>query len=123
MANYLNDLVFDSGLSWLQSAGTQLNVCGTIPTTAAQATATYSLGYKVGISIGAPADGVSNGRRVTIAAISTGGTITGSGTAVAWGITNNGTLCAAGTLSASQVVTSGNSFTLTAFDVTIPDAA
>ncbi len=123
MAAYLNDLVFDSGLSWLQAQGTRLDICSTQPATYAEATSTYTLGNKTSLSIGAPGDRTPSGRKVTVAAISTGGTVTADGTAIAYGITNGGTLCAAGTLSASQGVTNGNTFTLTAFDIGIPDPA
>jgi hypothetical protein len=50
--------------------------------------------------------------------------VTGTGTATHWAITKTtgSTLMATGPLSASQGVTSGNTFTLGAFDITIPDA-
>jgi hypothetical protein len=60
---------------------------------------------------------------VTIAAI-TDGIVTATGTATHWAITDtaNSRLLATGSLSASQVVTNGNMFTLGAFDIGIPGA-
>jgi hypothetical protein len=50
------------------------------------------------------------------------GTVTGTGTATHWALvdTGNSRLLAAGSLSASQGVTSGNTFDLTSFDIGIP---
>jgi hypothetical protein len=51
--------------------------------------------------------------------------VTGTGTASHYAIvdTVNSRLLAAGALSAPQAVTDGNVFTLTAFDIGIPDPA
>ena len=124
MAAYLNDAILDGGLTILDTLGDKLHLCSQQPTTYAEANATYTLGNKTSISIGAPADGVANGRRVTVAAI-TGGSITATGTASHYAIvdTTNSRLLATHTLSASQSVTSGNTFSLAAFDITIPDPA
>lgn len=64
-----------------------------------------------------------SGRRVTVAAIADG-SVTATGTATHWAITDtaNGRLLATGALAASQLVTSGNTFTLGAFDAGIPGA-
>ena len=72
----------------------------------------------------APADASPNGRKVTLAAI-TGESVTGTGTATHYAITDTGNsrLLATGALSASQAVTSGNTFSLTASDIRIPDPA
>jgi len=52
------------------------------------------------------------------------GSITGTGTATHYAISNGSdTLYATGSLSASQAVTSGNTFTLAAFTIAIPDPA
>ncbi len=119
---YLNDNVMDSGLSYLQTNGTRLDICSSEPTTYAQATSTYSLGNKTSLSIGAPAAGSPNGRQVTVAAIS-GASVSGTGTAAYWAITNgSNTLLATGALSASQAVTSGNTWSLASFTVRIAAA-
>lgn len=120
---YINDYVFDLALAYLDTSANRLDICSQEPVTYAGAITTYTLGNKVGISVGAPADRSPTGRKVTIAAI-TDGSVTGTGTATHWAIvdTANSRLVATGALSASQGVTSGNAFTLAAFDVGIADA-
>lgn len=122
MADYLDDNILDSGLNYLDTNGTRLDICSAQPATYAEATSTYTLGNKTSIAISAPADHTS-GRKVTISAISDG-TVTGSDTATHFAITNGSdTLLVAADLSAPQGVTSGNTFTLTEFIVYIPDPA
>jgi hypothetical protein len=73
--------------------------------------------------VGNPADRAGGGREVEVAAISDG-EVTGTGTASHWAITDGSSvLIAAGALSASQAVTDGNTFTLAAFKIGIPDPA
>ena len=93
-------------------------------TTYTEANATYALGNSTSLSIAAPADRSGGGREVTVAAI-TDGSITGTGTATHYAIvdTVNSRLLATSTLSASQSVTSGNTFTLASFTIGIPDPA
>ena len=120
---YLNNNVLDSGLSWLQTNGTRLDICSSEPTTYAEATTTYTLGNKTSLSIGSPEARSPNGRKVAVPAI-TDGSVTGTGTAAYYGITNgSNTLVAAGALDTSQGVTDGNTFTLTTFDIGIPGPA
>jgi hypothetical protein len=120
----LADRVFDNGLTVLDTEANRLDICSSEPTTYAGATSTVSLGNKTSLSIGAPADRTGGGRTVTVAAI-TDGSVTANGTASHWAITDTGNsrLLAAGALSSSQGVTSGNTFTLPAFDIGIPDPA
>lgn len=120
---YINDYVFDLALAYLDTSGNRLDICSQEPATYAAATSTYTLGNKTGLSIGAPTDRSPNGRKVVVAAISDG-TVTGTATATHWAIsdTGNSRLIATGALSASQAVTSGNTFTLAAFDIGIADA-
>lgn len=117
------DYVLDAALAKLDTEATRLDICSVEPATYAAATSTNTLGNKTGISVGAPADRTPNGRRVTVSAI-TDGTVTGTGTASHWALTDpsNSRLLATGALAASQAVTSGNVFTLGAFDIGIPDA-
>lgn len=121
---YLNDRIFDNGLTVLDTEANRLDICSAAPTTYAEATSTYTLGNKTSLSVGSPADRSPSGRKVTVAAI-TDGTVTANGTAthVAVVDTVNSRLLAVQALSASQAVTSGNTFTLPAFDVGIPDPA
>jgi hypothetical protein len=120
----LGDLVFDSGLDFLDTDGDRLDICSQEPTDYTGATTTYTLGNKVSPTISAPGDKGGGGREVTISAI-TDGSVTGTDTATHWAISDvSGTvLLAAGALSAPQAVTSGNSFTLTEFTIGIPDPA
>ena len=121
---HLEDRVLDLGLNVLDTEATHMYLCSAEPTTYASATATSALGNKnwgAGSVFGSPASASPNGRKVTSAVVSDG-TVTGTGTAGFWAATDNtgGRLLAAGALSATQGVTSGNSWTLTAFDVRIP---
>lgn len=122
----LGDRVLDNGLTVLDTEANRLDICHTLPTTYAQATSTYSVGNKTSPSVGAPADASPNGRKVTVAAITDGSvTATSTGTsddAQYWALTDtsNSRLLAAGSLSAAQMVTDGNTFTLGSFDIRIP---
>ena len=116
----INDRVFDLGLNVLDTEANRLDICSADPATYTAATSTNTLGNKTSLSIGAPAAGSPSGRKVTVAA-TTDGTVTGTATATHWAITDtvNSRLLATGSLSASQAVTSGNTFTLGAFDITL----
>ena len=123
------DYVFDAALAKFDTEANRIDVCSSEPTTYTAATTTpassgVSLGNATSISISAPADRTGGGRKVTVSAI-TNGSVTYSATATHYAIvdTVNSRLLATGSLSASQSVTSGNTFTLTAFDVGIPDPA
>lgn len=121
---FLADYILDLALSELDTATSTLYICSQEPTTYTQASSTHALGNKTSLSIGAPADRVASGlgRRVTVASF-TDGSVTATGTATHWAITKSGTtLMATGALSASQAVTNGNTFSLAAFDIGIPDA-
>jgi hypothetical protein len=121
---FINDRVFDNGLTVLDTEANRLDICTQEPVTYAEATSTYTKGNKTSLSVGAPADRSPTGRKVTVAAI-TDGTVSGDGTVSHWAITDTGNsrLLATGSLSAPQAVTNGNTFTLAAFDIGIPDAA
>ena len=120
----LSDRVFDNGLTVLDTEANRIDICSTEPATYAEATSTYTLGNSTSLSIGAPADRSGGGREVTVAAISDG-SVTATGTAAYYAIvdTLNSRLLATGSLSASQAVTSGNTFTLTSVTIGIPDPA
>lgn len=120
---YLNDYVLDAALSKLDTEATHLYLCSQEPTTFAQANSTYALGVKTSLSVGAPADRSPNGRKVTVASF-TDGSVTATGTATHWAIvdTTNSRLLATNSLTASQAVTSGNTFTFAALDIGIADA-
>lgn len=121
---FIADRVFDNGLTILDTEANRLDICSKEPANYAEATSTFTLGNKTSISVGSPEDRSPSGRKVVVAAI-TGGTVTGTGTASHYAVvdTNNSRLLAAGSLSSSQAVTSGNTFSLGAIDIGIPDAA
>jgi hypothetical protein len=120
----LNDRVFDNGLTVLDTEANKIVITSQEATTYAEANATYALGDSTSLSIGAPQDRAAGGREVVVAAISDGN-VTGTGTATHYAIldTVNSRLLATGSLSASQAVTSGNTFTLSSTTVGIPDPA
>ena len=122
---YMNDLLYDLLLAGFSGVATRLDICSQEPATYTEATSTYTLGNKTGITYQAAADRTPNGRKIAVDAIS-GGSVTGTGTASHWAITKptaTTALYAAKTLSASQSVTSGNTFSLASFDIGVPDAA
>jgi hypothetical protein len=117
------DRVFDNGLTVLDTEANKILITSAEATTYTQANATYALGNSTTLSIGAPAARSGGGRQVTIAAI-TDGSVTATGTATHYAIvdTVNSRLLATGSLSASQAVTSGNTFTLSSAVIGIPGA-
>lgn len=123
--SFLNDNVLDAALSYISTNANRLDICSTEPATYTEATSTFTLGNKTSPGYTGPANGDTSGRKITINAISDG-SVTGTGTASHWALsktTATTELVAAGSLASSQGVTSGNTFTLTAFDIEIPDAA
>ena len=120
----LNDRVFDNGLTVLDTEANRIDITSQEATSYADATSTSTLGNSTSLSIGAPADRAGGGREVTVAAI-TDGSVTGTGTATHYAIvdTVNSRLLATGSLTASQAVTNGNTFTLTSVNIGIPDPA
>ena len=118
----LNNRVFDNGLTVLDTEANKILVTSQEATTYTEANATYALGNSTSLSISAPADRTGGGREVTVSAISDGA-VTGTGTVTHYALvdTSNSRLLATGSLTASQAVTSGNTFTLGAFTVGIPD--
>lgn len=119
----LEDRVLDFGLNVLDVETSFISITSSEPTTIAIAATSGLLGFKnwgVGASFGAPAAGSPNGRKVSSVAI-TDGTITTTGTANWWAAYAAGTLHAHGTLAAAQAVTAGNTFSLSSFDIRIPN--
>ncbi|TXH53488.1 MAG: hypothetical protein E6Q97_13160 [Desulfurellales bacterium] len=124
MAAYLNDRVFDNGLTVLDTEADKLYITSSQATTYTEAITTYALGVKNTPTVSAPADRSGGGREVTVSAI-TDGSVTGNGTAGFYAMVDsaNTRLLAAGPLDTTQGVTSGNTFTLTSFKIGIPDPA
>lgn len=120
----LADRVFDNGLTVLDTEANRIDITSQESTTYTEATSTHTLGNSTSLSIAAPSDRAGGGREVVAAAISDG-SVSGTGTATHYAIvdTSNSRLLATGALSASQSVTSGNTFSLASFTIGIPDPA
>lgn len=120
----ISDYVLDAALSKLDLEANRIDITSQEVTDYTGATSTYTLGNSTSVSFGAPQNGDTSGRKTTCAAI-TDGTVTGSGTATHYAITDtsNTRLLCTGSLTTSQAVVSGNTFTVAAFDVEIPDPA
>ena len=122
MAKLVDDSVLDGALNIVKNGATQLSVCSAQPTTYTQATSTYKLALKTGLTSGSftgPANGDTSGRKLTVneqASITVDAT--GDATHVA--------LCSASVLlyvttCTTQALTSGNSVTVPNWDVEIAD--
>lgn len=120
----LNDKVFDSGLNILDTDTEKLYILSGDPGLTWSNIAALALGNKATPAISAPGDRGAGGREVTVSAI-TDGSVTATGTATHYALTDDSetAILASGALSASQAVTSGNTFTLTEFKIGIPDPA
>jgi len=116
------DYVLDAALTKLDTEADRIDITSQEATTYAEATSTYTLGNSTSLAFGAPQDGDTSGRKVTAAAI-TDGSVTATGTATHYSIVDvsESRLLATGSLTTSQSVVSGNTFTVAAFDIEIPD--
>jgi len=125
---YLNDNTLDNGLAALKAAATGIYINSSEPATYTAATSTSALGNKIvaagSVYPAAIAAGTPSGRQIVSMAV-TDGSVTGTGTATHNSIVTSGVsrLEAAQALSASQGVTSGNIFTLTAQTIRLPNLA
>ena len=126
MAGFITDEALDAGLDYLDTNGTRVDINDTAEATTyslATVDGTNSLGNKTGLNTGVTADGAVDGRKVTVPAI-TDGSVTETGTAAYWALTDNSSiLVATGTLTSSQGVTDGNTFSLDAIILAIRDAS
>ena len=120
----LHDDVFDDGLSAIDDNAENLVILNADPGLTWANIASYLLGTKATPAIAAPADRTGGGRQVTVSAI-TDGTVSATDTATHWAITDDSEtkILASGALGSSQSVTNGNTFTLTEFEIGIPDPA
>ena len=116
---FLADDIFDSGLNVLNTATTTIHITSQEVTTRTEATSTYDLG-NVSVSIPTATDRTGGGRKVAVPAVTTG-SVTDTGEASHYAIVDGTRLLVTGSLSASQSVTSGNTFSLATFDIGIPD--
>jgi hypothetical protein len=124
--SFLNDNTLDNGLAALKAAADKVYICSAEPATYTAATSTNALGNKNfgagSVFPSAIAAGSPSGRKLTSAAI-TDGNVTANGTASHYADVTSGSsrLEVANSLSATQVVTSGNTFALAAHDVRLPN--
>lgn len=120
----LDNRVFDNGLTVLDTEANKILITSQEATTFTEANATYALGDSTSLSFGTPQNRSGGGREVVAAAI-TDGSVTGTGTATHYAIvdTTNSRLLATSTLTPSQSVTTGNTFSLSSFSIGIPDPA
>jgi hypothetical protein len=120
----LGNRVFDNGLTVLDTEANKLLITSQEASTFAEANSTYALGNTTTLSIAAPSDRSGGGREVVGASISDG-SVTGNGTATHYAVvdTVNSRLLATGSLTTSQSVASGNTFSLGSFTIGIPDPA
>jgi len=124
MAGKCNAWALNNGLIALQQQATHIYICSAEPADYNAATVTLALGNKnfgAGNAITGPTARTPNGSKVTTVAV-TDGTVTGTGTAARWAIVDsvNSRLLVDNDLAASQAVTSGNIWSLPAFDFGIP---
>lgn len=119
----LDNRVFDNGLTVLDTEANAIHITSAEATSFANVSS-VTLGNSTSLSIGAPQDRSGGGREVVVAAI-TDGSVTGTGTATHYAIVDSGNsrLLATGSLTSSQAVTSGNTFTLSSVSIGIPDPA
>lgn len=117
---YMIDAAYDAALNYVQDNATSLHICSQEPATLAEAITTYSLGEKTTPTISEPGDRTGGGRKCTVSAI-TDGVVDGTDDASHWALVSGTELLAANALDATQGVTSGNPFTLPAFDFGVPD--
>ena len=117
------DLAYDAGLDRVCDLVENFYITSTEATNYTEAFSTFKLGTKATPTINAAEAGASNGRRRRIQPFSDG-TVDSNGTADSWAMTDNSItelLCAA-QLSSGQVVTLGNTFSITETDVAFADA-
>jgi hypothetical protein len=118
----LDDSVIDGSLNVVKNGATQMAICSAQPTTYAEATSTYKLALKTGLTAGSftgPADGDTNGRKLTKNA-ETGITADASGTALFVALCSASVLLLVDSCT-SQVLTAGNTVNTPTFVWTIAD--
>ena len=125
MAAYINHGAFDAALNYIKNAVENLYITDdtAAPDTFTKASDTYKCGVKVTPPMTGP-EGHTSGRKVTVTAI-TDGTVACSGTVTAkyFALTDDSEsrLLCYQELDSTQTVTNGNTFTLTAVIIAIPD--
>jgi hypothetical protein len=123
---YLNDYCLDALVEKVREA-TRLFICSAEPTTYAEASSTFMVGYKNSPTMGAVSDRTGGGRKTTVSAVTDGVVNTGGGgdSDMYWALADhaNSRLLAVNAVTNDQVLIDGNTWTMAAFDVGVPDAA
>ena len=123
MAKYVADEIMDNGLNYWKTNGTEVYLCTAEPTDRATAIS-LAVASKTGLLSGdytGPADGTTNGRKLTANAQSSiTASATGTATHMAW---CSGTTLLVVTTVTSQLVTSGNPVNLPAISDEIADVS
>lgn len=117
---FLYDSALDSGLNQITTDGLRLDI-GTQDISTYSEIATYTLGNTTSVTVSAATDGDSSGRKVTIPAVSTGAVTGSSDASHVYLSDGTDTLVLSYPLSGTQAVSSGNTWTLTSFDIEFPD--
>ena len=116
---YLNDAVLDNGLVRVASATTIYILSGSADPITVASVASVICAVDA-TTPAAPSDRGAGEREVIMAAV-TAGTVTVTTTATRWALCSSTVNFAVNTLSTTQAITSGNTFTLAAFTIGIPD--
>lgn len=122
MANVLGPAIIDGGLGLLHTTVTKVHILSADPVVYADI-ATFTLGNKTWTppaAFAAPTTGDVSGRKSMSTTI-TDGNVTATGTAAKWALEDGTNLLGNGSLSATQGVTAGNTFTLASFKIEVPD--
>jgi hypothetical protein len=122
MGKLVDDSVLDGALNIVKNGATQLSVCNAQPTTYTQATVTYKLALKTGLTSGSftgPANGDTSGRKLIVNQQATIA-VDASGDATHIAICSGSVLLYVTTCT-TQTLTSGNTVTVPAWDIEIAD--
>ena len=123
MAKYQNDLVLDAALDYIKNNATQMAVCSAQPANYAEATSTYKLALKTGLTSGSftgPADDTS-GRKITT--VQQAGVTVDTGGQATHVALCSGTVLLLVTTCTSQTLTGGNTVTIPPYKFNLPDVA
>lgn len=122
MAKFVDDDILDAACNYLKNNATEMYICSAQPTTYAEASSTYKLAGKTGLTSGSytgPANGDTSGRKMTKNA-ETGISVTANGTATHIALCTGAKVLHVTTIT-SQVLTSGNTVNTPAYDMEFAD--
>jgi len=118
----ISDGALDDLLQYVIDNSEDLHLCSDEPTNYTEATSTYTLGDKQSVSLSSQGDMTPNGRKVTVSGFADGDA-TATGSATHWALVDvTGTeLIATGELDDAESLTSGSTFSISAFDIGVTD--